>query len=488
MNLGSIEFFVLFLPLGWLAYLLVPRTPRFQNAVLVVLSTIFYLSWTPSMAWIMALSISVNFVAALAMERLRTSPGKHRAVFWAAIVYNTGQLVFLKYAGFFAASLMELMGSDSTATRSSLHFILPIGISFWTLQLIAYQIDVARGRTAACRDFLVFSVFVLFFPQIPSGPIPRPHQLLPQLSKSRHVEPSWISKGAAALLMGYCLKFLVADGIASVVVQPAWADPAHHSALSAWVGLVGYAIQIFGDFAGYSLMAIGCGRFFGIELPQNFTVPFFSTTMADFWRRWHITLNSWLFDYLYGPLLTTRGFFRGRFDLGFVVVFGLSGLWHGASWPFVIWGFVHGLALAIHRRWDERLRRLCRTNRVWVTRRKSFAWKCAAWMLTQSFFVVSLVPFRAQNLDELRTFAAALLGFSQHGSAIYPSGLEWAMVIAALGVFATYNIGGTATGIRIWKTFLRLPAPVRGIGYGLVVVMLLILVPVGTGNFIYAQF
>lgn len=488
MTLGSIEFLVLFLPFGWLIHQCVPREADFQNGVLVFLSAVFCMSWTPSMAWIIGLATVINFVAAIGMERLQTDARSRRLVFWAAQIYNVGQLLFLKYSGFFVASLLELTGGDAETARSSLRFILPIGISFWTLQLVAYQIDVFRQRAAACTNLLTFAAFVSFFPQIPAGPIPRPQQLLPQFSKPRAVNPHWISKGATAFLMGYCLKFLVADGVAQVLVQPALSDAANLSSGSTWLGFVGYAIQIFGDFAGYSLIAIGCGRLFGIELPQNFTYPFFSTSMSDFWRRWHISLNSWLFDYLYGPLMTTRGFFRGRFDLGFVVVFGISGLWHGASWPFVIWGLLHGMALAVHRRWDEWIRGLCRKNRVWVDRRKSWAWKGCAWGLTQGFFVVSLVPFRATNLDELRLFVASLFACSGRGWAMVRSGSDWALFFAALGMFATYHLGGTNMGKRIWGAFVGLPAPIRGVVYGIGIVVLLILVPVGTGNFIYAQF
>jgi D-alanyl-lipoteichoic acid acyltransferase DltB (MBOAT superfamily) len=489
MSFGSVEFLLLFVPVGWLLYALGPRRLGWQNGLVIAWSYLFYLSWTPKLFAILLLSTVVNWGAGLGYGRLAGDPRARRLLFWAAIAFNAGMLLGFKYLGFFARSLGSLLGAAGVeVSMPALEFALPLGISFWTLQLLAYQIDVYLGRFEATRSLSVFAAFVAFFPQVVSGPIPRPHQLLPQLEAPRRVTPGLVASGVATFFVGFALKFLLADSLGAYLVGPGLAAPEAYSTLSAWASIVGYAIQIFGDFAGYSVMAIGVGRLFAIELPINFNVPFFSTDMMEFWRRWHITLNAWLFDYLYGPLMTSRGWLRGRYDLGFIVVFAVSGLWHGATWPFVLWGMLHGVGLAVHRRWDQHYRSLCRKDRKWVARRKTRAYRAGAWFVTQAFFVLTLVPFRAADLDELGRLLGALLGSAGTGFALAGGGLEALAVAAALGFLVVYHAAATARGKQWMDRFLAAPAPIRGVVYGAFAVALILLTPVGTGNFIYAQF
>ncbi len=265
-------------------------------------------------------------------------------------------------------------------------------------------------------------------------------------------------------------------------------SPAKFNAMSHWLALVGFALQVFDDFAGYSFMAMGLARMLGIELPLNFDHPFVSRGLMELWRRWHITLNTWLFDYLYYPLTTSQGFFRGRLDLGFLVVFAVSGLWHGATWMFVLWGAVQGLGLAAQRRWDGQMKKLCRKDRAWVARRKSAPYGAAAWAITIGFFVLSLIPFRAPTASSAATFTKGLLGLVHGRSVIEGGATEWCNLLVCFGFVALYH-GLDLARLRVWRDRLfAVPAPLRGLVYGFVIVFLLVFMPLGAGSFIYANF
>jgi alginate O-acetyltransferase complex protein AlgI len=267
-------------------------------------------------------------------------------------------------------------------------------------------------------------------------------------------------------------------------VDPVFGAPERYTVGAHWIAIVAYAAQIFSDFSGYSDMAVGSARFLGIELPENFRYPFLSKSLREVWQRWHISLNSWLFEYLYGPLTTSTGWWRGRLDLGFVAVFLISGLWHGAAWTFILWGGLHGLGLVAHRRWDELYRGLCSKDRSYVALRKTAGYGAAAWLLTQAFFVLSLVPFRAPSIAVAGTFARGLLASA--GTTALPL---FSINMAAIAAFlVTYHVLALPFGRRAWEGFLALPAPARGFAYGLVVVYLMIFMPIASGTFIYANF
>jgi D-alanyl-lipoteichoic acid acyltransferase DltB (MBOAT superfamily) len=229
---------------------------------------------------------------------------------------------------------------------------------------------------------------------------------------------------------------------------------------------------------------VGTARLLGVELPQNFRHPFLSRSLREMWQRWHISLNSWFFEYVYGPLTTSRGWWRGRLDTGFVVVFLISGLWHGAAWTFVLWGALHGLGLVVHRRWDELYRGLCRRDRAYVARRQSGAYAAAAWTLTQGFFLLSLVPFRAASLAQAASFGRGLL----RSDATLTPPLLTLNIAVIVSFVVVYHLLALPVARGAWERFLALPAPVRGFAYGLVVVYLLLFTPMASGTFIYANF
>lgn len=303
------------------------------------------------------------------------------------------------------------------------------------------------------------------------------------------LDPDRLASGAALFLLGYIQKAYVADTFGRWLVNPVFAAPTEYGALGHWVSVVGYALQVFNDFAGYSIMAIGLGRFFGVELPRNFDMPFFAKSLIELWRRWHITLNNWLFDYLYTPLTTSRGWWRGRAELAFLLVFLLSGLWHGAAWGFVIWGVLHGVGLVVRHRWDLYYKSLCRQDRVWVKRRKSRAYGFAALVLTQVFFVFTLGPFRGASWAGARDSMLGMFGaFGAGGLPTIDSGTGKLNLACALVFVVGYHVLGHPKGRRLLDGFLALPAPVRGAAYGGAVLFLGMFLPAAGGTFVYAQF
>ncbi|MFH1138137.1 MAG: MBOAT family O-acyltransferase [Pseudomonadota bacterium] len=299
--------------------------------------------------------LALFFLALEACRRL----GPHRkrkALLVLSLAVNLGLLGFFKYFNFFIESFVDLLGLfHLQASRPTLDLILPVGISFYTFQTMAYTIDVYRGQTKACAEFIDFALYVAYFPQLVAGPIERSESLLPQLRQPRKINFDQIARGCRLMLWGLFLKLFVADSL-GLVVETCYAmtDGGGRftgSGAAALVGGISFSFQIFGDFAGYSSMAIGISQFFGISLRQNFRLPFFATDFQDFWRRWHISLSTWLRDYLYIPLGGNRGG-PARTKINLMITMVLGGLWHGAAWTFLAWGLLHGLLLAATRNAD----------------------------------------------------------------------------------------------------------------------------------------
>lgn len=480
--------FMLFLPLAVALHWALPRRRLVQNAYLIVVSCIFYAFWNWRLLSVLLVGTGVDFLVLRYLTRLDPSgtelSWKRRAALLASLASGLGALAFFKYEGFFAHSFNALTQSLGLGgSLPVLNVLLPLGISFYTLQRIGYVVDVYWGQSPGPRSFVDFLLFVCFFPQLTAGPISRGGELMPQLEKPRLPSAAALADGASMILLGYVLKGWAADTIGQKWVDPVFAAHEQFGRLSHLLGMVGYAMQVFGDFAGYNLMAIGAARLFSIDLPVNFNFPFLSQSVAELWRRWHITLNRWLFEYIFTPLTTSRGWFRERYDLALLITFLASGLWHGASWTFVSWGLVQGLGMIVHRNWDERYRGLCRRDRKYVRIRQSRPYGFAAWLLTISFFVLSLIPFRASSFEQALSFARSMiLGNGTRSLPYLPS-----VVLSALFVVGYHLLD--LPGLRHWRArFFLLPAPVRGIIYGLVIGFLMAEVPVSAGTFIYQQF
>jgi len=347
MSFTSLQF-LFFLPAVFALYWALHRSQRWQNLLLVVASYVFYGWWDWRFLGLIALTTAASFASGLVIERFEGHEGRRRLVAAANIVLNLGILALFKYYDFFADNFSALLGLlGFHADLPTLRLILPVGISFYTFQALSYTIDVYRRHLRATRDVLAFFAYIAFFPQLVAGPIERATQLLPQMLRTRTFNYGDAVDGLRQMLWGFCKKMLVADTCA-MAVDIIWQSPGEQSALALVVGAFLFTIQIYGDFSGYSDIAVGCARLFGIRLMQNFRTPYFATSLADFWRRWHISLMTWLRDYVYIPLGGNRCSLPRQYA-NILIVFLLSGLWHGAAWTFVLWGLYHGLLVSIER-------------------------------------------------------------------------------------------------------------------------------------------
>ncbi|MFO0646479.1 MAG: MBOAT family O-acyltransferase [Polyangiales bacterium] len=472
------------------AHLALPRRAAWQNAHLVASGIFFYFVCNPRFVPLLVLSTAVDYALALDVDRHRHGPRRAKFGLALSLAFNLGLLGYFKYAGFFASTVDDVARLLGLATPLPVpRLALPLGISFFTFQKVGYLLDVYDGRIAPCRSALRFAAFVMFFPQLTAGPIARGDELLPQLEAPRSLGPERLRRGAMRFFAGFVKKAFVADYLAQNLVDPAFADPARYGTAGLWIALAGYAAQVFCDFSGYTDMAIGCAVLLGVDLPENFNLPFLARSLLDFWRRWHITLNRWWFDYIYGRLTTGDGWFRGRLDAAFILVFLLSGLWHGPRWTFVAWGLLHGLGLVLNHQWDERYRALCRRDRAWVARRKSTAYQLTAWLLTQAFFVLSLVPFRAVTLGEAGAYARGLVTFRRGLTLPVDAPRLRAVNLALCLTFVVgLHVVESEAARSLRARFAAMPAVLRGVVYGIVTAWLMLFVPVTSGTFIYANF
>lgn len=329
MVFSSLEFIFRFLPIFFLAYFATPA--RYRNCVLVVGSLVFYAVGEPVYVFLMIASILINYFLAL---RISQCPGKRRAMLFLtlAVGIDLGVLFFFKYLNFFMENICKLVGVDAPGTD----LVLPLGISFYTFQIMSYIIDVYRKKYPACRNVIEVAAYISMFPQLIAGPIVSFHEVRPQL-KNRRVRFVDIEWGMMLFVIGLVYKVMLANRIAVLWNDVMVAGVMGIDTAAAWLGAWGYSMQIYFDFFGYSLMAIGLGYMMGFRFPENFANPYCAVSVTEFWRRWHITLGRWFREYVYIPLGGSKKG-KARMVLNTFVVWLLTGLWHGAAWNFIIWG------------------------------------------------------------------------------------------------------------------------------------------------------
>ena len=452
--------FIAFLVLVVGVHLVLPR--RARAMFLLLASYVFYLSWNPIYGLLLGGMTVLTFGIGRAIERDRARRG-----LWLAIgcIVSLGALAFFKYAGFAADQynwLMAHFGPKGTPPLA-VDIVLPLGISFFTFQMVSYVTDVYRGDKAEA-SLANYALYVTFFAQLIAGPIVRADELLPQLTSERRVDPARFADGMDLLLRGYLKKMVIADNLA-VVSDRVFANPAAYGTAATCIGVLCYAGQIYGDFSGYTDIARGAGLMLGFELPDNFRLPYLSGSITDFWRRWHITLSRWLRDYLYIPLGGNRHGTARRY-VNLTITMGLGGLWHGASWTFMIWGLYHGLLLALHKAWTLLLRRIglggLAGSRAYhaVAVLCTFALVCAGWVVFRApdFTTAMRVYANVLGMTEVATvwdaefkraavfLVAALIGHGLGNSAMLkarwaevspvPRGLAWAGLVVAFYLFA----------------------------------------------------
>ncbi len=341
MLFNSIDF-AIFLPLVFVLYWFVlNKNLKLQNALIAAASYVFYGWWDWRFLSLVLFSTIVDFSVGLALSKKQTQLTR-KFLLWTSIVVNLGFLGFFKYYNFFLdnfASAYTFFGSEITV--DSLSIVLPVGISFYTFQTLSYTIDVYKGKLKPTKDFIAFSAFVTFFPQLVAGPIERATRLLPQFNRKREFNYHQAVDGLRQILWGLFKKMVIADNAAQAANE-IFNHSDKYSGSTLFLGAIFFAFQIYGDFSGYSDIAIGTSRLFGIDLMKNFNFPYFSRNIAEFWRRWHISLSTWFRDYLYIPLGGSK---VGTFQkvLNTFIIFIVSGFWHGANWTFIIWGALNAL-------------------------------------------------------------------------------------------------------------------------------------------------
>lgn len=403
MVFSSLLFLFRFLPAALLCYYLTPA--RYKNFTLLLFSLIFY-SWGEVRYFpLMMGTIVLYYFAGLDIEKHRANPKRCKAVLIGCIAISTAALLFFKYYNFFIGNINALTGLAVPGVQ----VVLPLGISFYTFQIMAYLIDVYRGDVQANRDFVAFGVFVTMFPQLIAGPIVRYDELSREL-KSRRITREQLESGVFIFIMGLGSKVLIANNIGQLWDTMAQIGFERVSAPMAWLGLIGFSLQIYFDFSGYSLMAIGLGRMMGFEFPRNFNYPYIAKSATEFWRRWHITLGSWFRSYIYIPLGGSReGLPRQLRNL--LIVWGLTGFWHGASWNFVLWGLYFGALIMIEKlfllRYLEKSRLLAHLYLLFAA--------ALSWAL-----------FKIEDLGELGVFLRRLFSGAQ--------GTDWQFYLRSYGI------------------------------------------------------
>ena len=341
MLFNSIDF-AFFLPVVFLIYwFFTQRDLRLRNLFIVLASYVFYGWWDWRFLSLIFFSTVVDYALALLIFRAQL-PWVRKGLLWLSLLANLGLLGFFKYYNFFVASFAEAFSFFGTSVQvDTLHIILPVGISFYTFQTLSATIDVYRNKLEPTKDFLAYAAFVSFFPQLVAGPIERATHLLPQFHLQQKFNYAQATDGMKQVLWGFFKKMVIADNCAPFVDQ-IFSDPTAYSGSTLALGAILFAFQIYGDFSGYSDIAIGISRLFGFNLKQNFAYPYFSRDMAEFWRRWHISLSTWFRDYLYIPLGGSRGS-TAKVVRNIFIIFIVSGCWHGANWTFICWGLLNAI-------------------------------------------------------------------------------------------------------------------------------------------------
>jgi D-alanyl-lipoteichoic acid acyltransferase DltB (MBOAT superfamily) len=462
--------FALFFIVVWAIYMALPH--RLQNVFLLLGSWFFYGSWNVKLLVLLLASTACGYFIGLRVERAEGKAKKRWLLL--GLTADLGVLGLFKYFDFFATSAAELLEAIGFhASPPLLHWVLPVGISFYTFQSIAYNVEVYLGRMKACRDPVLYALFIAYFPHLVAGPIQRPLHLLPQLDAPREVTWEKVSSGAVLVFIGLVRKSLIADVVAPEV-DKVFDHPTRYSSSMVARAIVLFALQIYGDFAGYTDMARGISRMLGVELTRNFNHPYFATDISDFWRRWHISLSSWLRDYLFIPLGGSRTTPLKNYR-NLMITMLLGGLWHGASWTFVIWGGFHGAALVVH----ALFKRLVGGD---AKKPKPFWQKIPGWALTMAVVLVGWVFFRAKTLDgALDVFRGLVVG--NHNpfdkDELYLPGIMIAILLL---------IDVPQHRQNKHEAVLRWPWPLRGMFYAALTMGLVVYAPAAPIAFIYFDF
>jgi D-alanyl-lipoteichoic acid acyltransferase DltB (MBOAT superfamily) len=480
--------FLIFFPTVTLLYFLIPHPYRWF--FLLMASCVFYMAFIPIYILVLALTIAIDYTAGLLIER--TEGRKRRMLLVMSILSTCGVLFVFKYFNFFNSNLERVAHFFHwNYPVGALSLILPIGLSFHTFQSLSYVIEVYRGNYKAEHHFGIYALYVMFYPQLVAGPIERPGNLIHQFYEKHTYDDQRAMDGLKLMLWGFFKKVVIADKLA-IVVNQVYAGPTRYTGLPLIAGALFFGIQVYCDFSGYSDIAIGAAQVMGFRLRDNFDRPFHSTSMAEFWRRWHMSLMSWFRDYVYIPLGGNRvGKWRWYFNIFFT--FTLSGLWHGAGWGYVLWGSLNGCYLIVSD-WTKRLRekwvQAARLNRI-PTLHKGFQIA-----FTFLLFCFTLIIFRSKSLSDalyvmahLGTGLGSAKGLKMSATSLYGLGLDrYQLIVSLLSIGLMELIEGIESLQNMRQMFSDKQILFRWGTYYAVILFLIFFGEYNDQAFIYFQF
>ncbi len=472
--------FLLFFLAVMAAYWLIPR--RWNTArvwLLVIASFHFYAAWNASLAFLVTITATADYLFARAMDATQRRPLR-RTLMWCSIAMNLGVLAYFKYRGFFLNELHDLLrqvsGDPGFEKLSVLDILIPFGISFYTFEAISYAVDVAQGKIRAERSLPHFMLFILFFPHLVAGPIVRAGDFLRQAHRVKRWNWVRVQVGVQFFLLGLFKKLAIADRMA-IFCDPVFKNPEQYNTSAVWLAVLAYALRIYADFSGYSDMAIGTAHLFGFRLTQNFNMPYLSPNVSEFWRRWHISLSSWLRDYLFIPLGGSRGSGWAT-NRNLMLTMLLGGMWHGANWSYMVWGGLHGLMLVIHRQFRGFAENKPRLTAVLESPPGT------VFRILLTFFCVSLVwVFFRPDLDKAWVMLERM--FMLHTGALTLPLHNRSLWYTAIFVLLCHVL--VARGIWQWL-WARTPPVAAGFGYSVVLTAAMVLAPEQGQSFIYFTF
>jgi alginate O-acetyltransferase complex protein AlgI len=504
---SSLEFFIFFVVL--LLLMILVKSSSIKRVILLIASYYFYAYWDYRFVFLMLAMTAFNYYAGLKIE-CNQHQKKKRKWLIGSVIFNLTTLGFFKYFNFFANS-SNLILSPLNIHLPLLNIILPVGISFITFEVMSYTIDIYRGVSKSAKSFWDFALLVAFFPHLIAGPILKPKHFFPEIEKDIIIKWDNVSYGLQLFLLGFVRKVFIADRLA-LFVDPVFTDPQSYSSITLWLAVVGYAIQIYCDFCGYTDMAIGAAKCLGFDIAKNFDIPYISQSVTEFWRRWHISLSTWLRDYLYIPLGGNRqGKYRQYINL--LITMLLGGLWHGANWNFVTWGGLHGLALMIHKIYSDSVlnrkeiaNQTSRASKELVgiksqfsgqlipqnvnaqvkssapnPEKKSYIYNFFAWFFTFTFICLSWIFFRSSNFSTSLGILSKMFYISN------PVGINW--YSSSLLISIPTFIISDYLGKQLSKGFQLKLTTFKGMFVLFFVIFgLILLAPHNPSPFIYFQF
>lgn len=452
---------------------------KLQNWLLLVASYAFYGAWDWRFLSLIVISTILDYICGLKIYHSESQKTKKLFLFF-SIFGNLGMLGFFKYFSFFASSLQDFMNLFGMSLNARfMDVVLPVGISFYTFQTMSYTIDIYRRELEPTRRFLDFALFVSFFPQLVAGPIERAKRLLPQILAPRNLTLNGFYEGSYLIFWGLFQKVFVADNLAQIV-DPIFNSENAPDGATVLLGLYAFAFQIFCDFAGYSNIARGLGKMMGFNIMVNFNLPYFATNPREFWRRWHISLSTWLRDYLYIPLGGNRGGTIGMYK-NLTLTMLLGGLWHGAAWTFVFWGAYQGMLLMVHRACEPFLNQI-RMPKVWIVEK---AWYLIKLIVFFQFVCFGWLLFRAQSMGQVWEMTGQIFtNFTPHNYDVVKAILSKLFLIVSL----LYTVQIFQYVKRDSMVVYKSPLVMRVLFYGACLFLMLVFGGVGGKEFIYFQF